>query len=50
MKWAQVLLTEEYEKAFRFRSYPTNILISPEGKILFSTISINRKMLEKWIH
>lgn len=47
MKWLHILLDEKIEKQFKISGYPTNILISPYRKVLFSTHQINRKMLEK---
>ena len=47
MNWLHVLLDEKIEKQLKISGYPTNILISPHRKVLFSTHQINRKMLEK---
>jgi hypothetical protein len=32
MTWPQVFLTDDVEKAFKIRTYPTNILILPNGR------------------
>ena len=34
IEWPQLLMTSEIENGFKISSYPTNILISPDGKII----------------
>lgn len=39
LNWPVALMSESFKEAFRINSYPTYILVSPEGKIQFMTIS-----------
>jgi len=49
MHWTHVLDNEEMKKIFKVKGYPTNILISPEGKILFNCYLINRTIFSEYI-
>jgi thiol-disulfide isomerase/thioredoxin len=39
LNWPVALMSESFKEAFRIDSYPTYILVSPEGKIIFMTMS-----------
>jgi len=49
MHWTHVLDNEEMKKMFKVIGYPTNILISPKGKILFNCYLINRTIFSEYI-
>ena len=49
MKWPQVLLTEEIQEQFKVQSYPTNILIFPDGTSFVKAGQINEQFIEHYI-
>ena len=50
MDWHHVLLTNELKDKFRCNTFPTNVLISPDGKILERVSIIYRELFAKHIH
>ncbi len=45
MSWQHVRLSKELKEKFKIRGYPTNILISPEGKARRSMHQINQALI-----
>jgi len=49
MNWTHILLDKEMEQKFNLHAYPTNILISKNGKVLFNLNQINRFNVYKFL-
>jgi thiol-disulfide isomerase/thioredoxin len=43
MHWPQLLMTRDVEKRFKIFGYPTNILVSPDGKTCIRDFSVDDK-------
>ncbi len=50
MDWPQIILSDSLEREFNIRSYPTNILILPDGKQYVRTGMIAPTFFETYIH
>jgi thiol-disulfide isomerase/thioredoxin len=49
MTWAQIPLTDDVQKIFRVRGYPSNILISPNGEECVSQYGVKPFFFKKYV-
>jgi thiol-disulfide isomerase/thioredoxin len=50
MDWPQIILSDKLEKEFNVRSYPTNVLILPDGKQYMRVGMVTPKFFESFVH
>lgn len=49
MKWTHILIHDDLKELFKIYSYPSNILISPNGKTFLKTGGINRTFFDIYL-